>query len=255
MTRGLVPHAFSGAVSEDAQCALLKPERKYDHGYHCNLKATENGYGGSPHSIGLIPLDKVIAWDGNVRKAGTTGSVFVTTLPSLSKDCGHRRSSRNWHFRGFWICGKVKTISNKKVFMSGSEGPPESQPKHAERIRRRRPKKPNLNLSPDSKYDWPANFGELIEWYTYEVEDITRAAQLRIKDATALLSACANREISLEEAAHRIFSEYDERWRDIFPDGVNRTRDMSNEEIYKAMRDAREEAIERDRNRRDNPYR
>ncbi len=36
------------------------------------LKATENGYNGSAHSIASIPLNKLTAWDGNVRKTGAT---------------------------------------------------------------------------------------------------------------------------------------------------------------------------------------
>jgi ParB family chromosome partitioning protein len=36
------------------------------------LKAAENGYAGSAHSIASIPLNKLVAWDGNVRKTGAT---------------------------------------------------------------------------------------------------------------------------------------------------------------------------------------
>jgi ParB family transcriptional regulator, chromosome partitioning protein len=36
------------------------------------LKATENGYNGGAHSIASIPLNKLIAWDGNVRKTGAS---------------------------------------------------------------------------------------------------------------------------------------------------------------------------------------
>src|SRR5580692_10714809 len=36
------------------------------------LRATENGYSGSAHSIASIPLNKLVAWDGNVRKTGAS---------------------------------------------------------------------------------------------------------------------------------------------------------------------------------------
>jgi hypothetical protein len=125
--------------------------------------------------------------------------------------------------------------------------PPENQTTHAERVQRNRHKKPSLKLPPDSKYDWPKDLGELVEWYTHEVEDITRAAQLRIKDATAFVSACANREISLEEAAEQ-WNAYGSRWgSDTFPGGVDLVRGMTDEEILEAMKKAKDEKLRHSR--------
>src|SRR5258708_21164598 len=36
------------------------------------LKAADNGYAGNAHSIASIPLDKLVPWDGNVRKTGAS---------------------------------------------------------------------------------------------------------------------------------------------------------------------------------------
>ncbi len=56
---------------------------------------------------------------------------------------------------------------------------------HAQRVRRGR-KKSNLKFPRGSKYDWPANLGELFEWYSDEMTDLSRAAQLRIQEATRI---------------------------------------------------------------------
>lgn len=121
-----------------------------------------------------------------------------------------------------------------------------TQQGHAERIRKARTKKPSLKLPPDSKYDWPKTLGEVIEWYTHEVEDITRAAQLRIKDATAFVAACANREISLEEVAQQS-DAYSSKWGDVFPGGVDWVRGRTDEEINEAITKAKDEALQRRR--------
>ena len=99
---------------------------------------------------------------------------------------------------------------------------------HADRVRQVRGRKSTLKLPPDAKSDWPANLGELLEWYSDEVTDISRATQLRMQEATRIVADCTKGEISLEEAAKRL-NEYDDRWRQVFPGGVDQVRGMTDE--------------------------
>jgi hypothetical protein len=116
------------------------------------------------------------------------------------------------------------------------ESPPSGE--HAERVRRRGGvRKSSLVLSPDSKYDWPANLGELLEWYGHEITDVNRAAQMRIASATKIVDDCVKEKISLEEVVERL-REHDDRWRDIFHGGVSHVGGMTDEEIYKAIDEA-----------------
>jgi hypothetical protein len=105
---------------------------------------------------------------------------------------------------------------------------------HAERVGRSGVRKSSLRLPRDSTKDWPANLGELLEWYGHEVTDVNRAAQLRIQEATELVTACLNSEITLEEAGNRAVAVHT-RWSDAFPGGIEQVRGMTDEEIYKAM--------------------
>ena len=43
------------------------------------LKAAEHGYAGSNHSIASIPLNKLVPWDGNVRKTGASDDLEELT--------------------------------------------------------------------------------------------------------------------------------------------------------------------------------
>lgn len=121
-----------------------------------------------------------------------------------------------------------------------SDDVPEEKQTHTERIRQGRGRKASLKLPPGSKSDWPANLGELLEWYSDEVTDISRAAQLRTQQATKIVADCTKGVISLEEASKRL-NEYDDRWRQVFPGGVDQVRAMTDEQIYKAMDEARKE--------------
>ncbi len=105
----------------------------------------------------------------------------------------------------------------------------ESPETHAERVTGRR-KKSSLTLPPDSPHDWPKNFTELVEWYTHEVEDIARAAQIRLQEASAFVDDCGTRKISLEEARNR-WSEYSSKWPDAFPGAVGWTRGKSDDQL------------------------
>jgi hypothetical protein len=129
---------------------------------------------------------------------------------------------------------------------TGMVGESSQKQTHAARVRRRSGKKSNQGLPPGSKYDWPANLNELLEWYSDEVFDVSRAAQMRIHAATKIVTDYTRGEISLEEAAQRL-DEYDGRWRDVFHGGVDQVRGMTDEEIYKAMDEAHEKAARRSR--------
>lgn len=43
------------------------------------LKAAENGYAGNQHSIASIPLNKLVPWDGNVRRTGASDNLEELT--------------------------------------------------------------------------------------------------------------------------------------------------------------------------------
>lgn len=128
------------------------------------------------------------------------------------------------------------------------EDSPERKETHAALVRRRGGvKKSSLVLSPDSKYDWPKNLAELLEWYGHEITDVNRAAQMRIAAATRIVDDCVKGKSSLEEAGQRVLGEYDDRWRDVFYGGVNQVRGMTDDEIYKAMDEARKRRAKEDR--------
>ena len=114
----------------------------------------------------------------------------------------------------------------------------ESLPKkqtHAERVG---PKKRNRSLRvlpADSQGNWPANLGELLEWYTNEVEDVTRAAQLRLRSATKVIADYRRGEISFDEAGERV-SAHDLKWGHKMPGQVEDVvRGQSDEEVNKAI--------------------
>ena len=57
---------------------------------------------------------------------------------------------------------------------------------------------------------------ELIEWLKQEVFDITKAAQLRVSDATDFVTARLSNRISPEEVEER-YRKYQARWREPIP--------------------------------------
>jgi len=120
---------------------------------------------------------------------------------------------------------------------------------HAGRVRRHGGiKKTSLVLPPDAKDDWPLNLRELLEWYGHQVTDVSKAAQLRITEATRIVDDCFNGKTTLKEAGERV-SQYDHRWRDVFRGLVDHVRGMTDEEIYKAMDDSIERQIQQQRER------
>jgi hypothetical protein len=86
------------------------------------------------------------------------------------------------------------------------------------------------------KPDYPSP-KEMQGWLDREIADITKAMDLRLKDATRFVTAYARGEISADEAAARAY-EYSERWGDALP-GVARSQGMSDEEILKRIDETR----------------
>jgi hypothetical protein len=74
-------------------------------------------------------------------------------------------------------------------------------------------------------------------WLEREIADITRAAELRIKDASRFVNAYARGEITSEEAAKRGY-EYSNRWGDALP-GVPRSQGLSDQDILQTIDEAR----------------
>src|SRR6185312_1311858 len=74
-------------------------------------------------------------------------------------------------------------------------------------------------------------------WLQQEISDIQRAAELRIKEATAFVTAYAIGEISPKEAEERSY-RYSRRWGDVIP-GVGNTGGMSDEQILSTLDETR----------------
>jgi hypothetical protein len=74
-------------------------------------------------------------------------------------------------------------------------------------------------------------------WLESEIADIQKAADLRIRDATAIVSEYTQGRISAEEAERRSYA-YANRWGDALP-GVMSTRGLTDEEILRKLDQAR----------------
>jgi hypothetical protein len=117
---------------------------------------------------------------------------------------------------------------------------PEDKPQHAEKVRRVKPNRSLRLLPSNAREAWPANFGEVLEWYTNEVEDVTRAAQLRLRNAAQVINDYRENKVSFENTRKRVF-DYDRKWGQIFPGQVEGIiRGKSDEEIEKAIAAAKE---------------
>jgi hypothetical protein len=116
---------------------------------------------------------------------------------------------------------------------------PEDKQTHADRVRQARSNRSLRSLPSDSQEKWPANLGELLEWYTNEVEDVTRAAQLRLRNATKVIEDHRRGKTSFNEAAKAVDAHYD-KWGRIFPGEIEDTiRGQSDEKINKAIEEFR----------------
>jgi ParB family chromosome partitioning protein len=76
------------------------------------LKATENAYAGGNHSIASIPLNKLVPWDGNVRKTGGTEGLDELTASiaavGLLQSLVVRKTSR----------GRFSIIAGRRRFLA-----------------------------------------------------------------------------------------------------------------------------------------
>lgn len=128
-----------------------------------------------------------------------------------------------------------------------AEESPEDKLSHAERVGRKRQNRSLQLLRFDSKKRWPATLGELLEWHTNEVEEVMRAAQLRLRDSAKVIEDHTRGNISFEEAQKRVMA-HDMKWGEIFPGGIDGdTRGKSDEEINSAIEEARQARIKRER--------
>jgi hypothetical protein len=89
---------------------------------------------------------------------------------------------------------------------------------------------------------------DLRDWLRQEIRDLTKATELRLKDATDFVTAYAVGEIDAEEAARRL-NRYQSRWGDSPIRGQATTEEMSNDEILKQI-DASQPPIVREMLRR-----
>lgn len=115
------------------------------------------------------------------------------------------------------------------------EESPEHEPAHAERVRRKMANRSLKVLPSGSKEQWPANLGELLDWHTNEVEEVMRAAQMRLRDSAKVIEDYRRGKIGFDEAAERVMA-HETKWGETFPGGITgNTRGKSDEEINKAI--------------------
>jgi hypothetical protein len=87
-----------------------------------------------------------------------------------------------------------------------------------------------------SNSDYPSP-KEMQGWLEREIADAAKAMELRLKDASRLVSAYAGGDISPEEAAKR-GNEYSTRWGEALP-GVGRSQGMTDQEILAQIDETR----------------
>jgi hypothetical protein len=110
-----------------------------------------------------------------------------------------------------------------------------SEPKHTERVKRKNTNRSLKVLPSGSKDEWPANLGELLEWHTNEVEEVMRAAQLRLRDSAKVIDDYRRGKIEFAEAQERVMN-HDMKWGERFPGGIDGTTGgRSDEEINTAI--------------------
>jgi hypothetical protein len=115
------------------------------------------------------------------------------------------------------------------------EESPGDKSSHASRVGRKRQNRSLKILQSGSKNEWPANLGELLEWHTNEVEEVMRAAQMRLRDSVTVIEDYRQGKIDLGEAQERVMT-HDAKWGQIFPGGIDgTTRGKSDEEINSAI--------------------
>jgi hypothetical protein len=78
---------------------------------------------------------------------------------------------------------------------------------------------------------------EMEGWLQREIADVKRAAELRIKDATAVVTAYSKGDISQQEAEEQSH-QYSRRWGDALF-GVFRSEGLNDDEILRRIDEAR----------------
>lgn len=78
---------------------------------------------------------------------------------------------------------------------------------------------------------------EMEGWLQREISDAAKALELRVRDATQLVTAYSRGELSVQEAEEQS-QRYSSRWGEAIP-GVARSLGMSDEQILKQMDDSR----------------
>ena len=70
MTRSLLAPAWCAPSARSHWAVSSNSKRRQDHGYHCNFKADRKQTIPEALTTASIPLNKLVPWDGNVRKTG-----------------------------------------------------------------------------------------------------------------------------------------------------------------------------------------
>jgi hypothetical protein len=92
----------------------------------------------------------------------------------------------------------------------------EDTPTHAESVRRPKRNRSLRVLPKVTNENWPANLGELIDWYTGEVAETTKAAEMRLQDASKVIDDYRRNKTTFAEAAKAI-GDFHRKWSDAFP--------------------------------------
>ena len=85
---------------------------------------------------------------------------------------------------------------------------------------------------------------DMRQWLQQELRDLTKATELRVKDATDFVTAYALGKITAEEAADRL-SRYQYRWGDSPIPGVATEENTPNDEILRRLDDGLPPTVKR----------
>jgi len=103
---------------------------------------------------------------------------------------------------------------------------------HADRIKRERGA--GKSASPPSDSD-ALTLDEMLGWLRHETAAVSKEAELRIREATAIVADFGRGQISQEEANKRLL-RYDERWPDAL-EGVYNLESKTDEQILRHVDD------------------
>jgi hypothetical protein len=91
----------------------------------------------------------------------------------------------------------------------------------------------NITLTPDQMRDW----------LTQEIRDLTKALELRLRDATEFVTSYSLNKITRDEAMKRL-GQYDSRWGDPIP-GVHAFGEMTDEQLIQQLDESKRELSEK----------